>query len=222
MNLTTNFDVSKETLLSLLCDINQGKIQLPDFQRSWVWSDEQVKRLLCNVSLAYPIGSIMLLQLGSSKTSFKPRPLEGVTLDSNLSPSLLLLDGQQRLTTLFQALLPQQPVMSKNARTQKVTHRWYYINIYNALYCPHIGRSDAIFGLPENRILRTSTGKVFDCSSLEKEFEAEVFPLSRVFDFSEWRGLYSRYWNYDPVKLEMLDYFEIEIIKRFEHYQVPC
>lgn len=221
MNLITTFDVSKEALLSLLRDVKQGKIQLPDFQRSWVWSDEQVKRLLCNVSLAYPIGSVMLLQLDSSRTYFKPRLLEGVILDRSPSPTLLILDGQQRLTTLFQTLLSQQPVLAKNTHTQRVTRRWYYINIRKALNYPNTDRLDAILGLPENRILRTSTGQIFDYSSLEKEFEAEVFPLSHIFDFSEWRGHYSRYWRYDPAKLEMLDCFESKIVKHFEHYQVP-
>ena len=45
----------------LLSNVKAGKVQLPDFQREWVWDDDHVKSLLASVSLSYPIGAIMML-----------------------------------------------------------------------------------------------------------------------------------------------------------------
>lgn len=100
----STFDSTKMGLLDLLKDIKIGKTQLPDFQRGWVWDDDRIKNLLASVSLAFPIGSILLLETGNDSTRFKPRPVEGVT-DVPTEPERLILDGQQRLTSLFQSLL---------------------------------------------------------------------------------------------------------------------
>jgi hypothetical protein len=60
MPATTNFDSTKETLKKLLEKVQDGGIQLPEFQREWVWEDDRIKSLLASVSLSYPIGTLML------------------------------------------------------------------------------------------------------------------------------------------------------------------
>ena len=45
----------------LLDDVRTGKIQLPDFQRGWVWDDERIKDLLVSISRSFPVGAIMTL-----------------------------------------------------------------------------------------------------------------------------------------------------------------
>jgi uncharacterized protein with ParB-like and HNH nuclease domain len=57
----TNFDSTKEYLQDLLVSIRQGKIQLPDFQRGWVWDDAHIQSLLASISLFYPVGAVMFL-----------------------------------------------------------------------------------------------------------------------------------------------------------------
>src|SRR5947209_19489474 len=104
MSAVTTFDSTKESLLDLLRSIRAGKTQLPDFQRGWVWDDEHIRSLLASVSMSYPIGAVMMLQTGNPDVRFKPRPVEGVTLTQAELPERLILDGQQRLTPLFQAL----------------------------------------------------------------------------------------------------------------------
>lgn len=49
-----------------------------------------------------------------------------------------------------------------------------------------------------------------------------MFPLSELFSFSDWRSRYSKFWHYDPAKLELIDTLEQEVIKKFEHYQIPA
>jgi uncharacterized protein with ParB-like and HNH nuclease domain len=74
----STFDSTKTSLATLLNDIVVGKIQLPDFQRGWVWDDEHIRSLLVSIARAFPIGAIMLLEAGGD-ARFKTRPIEGET-----------------------------------------------------------------------------------------------------------------------------------------------
>ena len=78
----TTFDSTKESLLDLLQSIKQGKTQLPDFQRGWVWDDDHIRSLLASVSLSFPIGAVVMLQTGNPDVRFKPRLVEGLPLRS--------------------------------------------------------------------------------------------------------------------------------------------
>ena len=221
MELISTFDINKEALLDLLRGIQQGKVQLPDFQRDFVWNAQRISRLLCSISLAYPIGAITTFQLSHSQLRFKPRLLAGISAEPAIAPSLLILDGQQRLTSLYQALFSQQPVTTKNRSGEKLDRRWYYVDIQKALSFPSIDRAEAIISVSENRILREYRNVVLDLSTPEREFAADIFPLSQIFNYSNWRSQYSRFWDYKPAKLEMLDEFESRVIKNFEYYQLP-
>ena len=99
------FSSDELPLAQLLDRAASGELQLPDFQRGWVWDDDHIRSLLVSISLSYPIGAVMTLVAGNPDVNFKARLLEGVTLASHTpAPEMLLLDGQQRLTSLFQAL----------------------------------------------------------------------------------------------------------------------
>src|SRR5690348_12299292 len=101
MDSIRNFDSTTVFLSTLLQNIKNGKIQLPDFQRGWVWDDNHIKSLLASISLTYPIGAVMLLETGNASVRFKPRLVEGVNFSEPVNPDQLILDGQQRLTSLF-------------------------------------------------------------------------------------------------------------------------
>jgi uncharacterized protein with ParB-like and HNH nuclease domain len=74
----TTFKTNPVALEELLKDCGSGKLQLPDFQRSWVWDEERIKGLLASVSLAFPVGALMTLEMraGAAET-FARRPIEG-------------------------------------------------------------------------------------------------------------------------------------------------
>ena len=97
------FETNPIDLKDLLDDVEEGKIQLPDFQRGWVWDDERIKSLLVSISRQFPVGAIMTLA-ADGDVKFQERPIEGVTLKGNERHERYLLDGQQRLTSLFQTL----------------------------------------------------------------------------------------------------------------------
>ncbi|MGI8936523.1 MAG: GmrSD restriction endonuclease domain-containing protein [Phormidesmis sp.] len=60
----STFSSDQITLPNVLSDIVSGKIQLPDFQRGWIWDDEHVQSLLASIARSFPIGAVMLLETG--------------------------------------------------------------------------------------------------------------------------------------------------------------
>ena len=62
MTVGASFDSTKTPLHELLGRADNGKLQLPDFQREWVWDDERIRSLLASVSVSFPIGAVMLLE----------------------------------------------------------------------------------------------------------------------------------------------------------------
>ncbi len=212
------FETNPVFLSSLLGDLKTGKIQLPDFQRGWVWEDERIRGVLASVSRSFPIGALMVLETGG-ETKFHPRPVEGVNLLNAVEADLLVLDGQQRLTSLFQATTYGKVVATMNIRKQPIK-RWFYFDMALALGPPE-DREDAIVGVPEDRILRTLTEVKLDLSTREKEFEKLCFPCEKLFDTFEWQNGYLRNWKFDPAKTELFMHFQAEVLQRFQAYQIP-
>jgi hypothetical protein len=208
-------------LREILEDIASGKVQLPDFQRDWVWDDDHVCSLLASVSLSYPIGAVMLLGTSADGPVFKPRLVESVELPAPYPhPDRLILDGQQRLTSLYTALRGGKPVKTRNAKKQ-VVERWYYIDMQRALD-PAEDRDEVVFSIGPDRVRRSiQRGVELDLSTPEKEYEQMVFPLAQVLASSDWRRGYNRFWSHAEEKSELFDRFEEEVIKRFEQYEIP-
>ena len=218
VDITTGID--KEDLSKLLDQASDGSTQLPDFQRGWVWDDDHIKSLLASISLGYPIGAVMMLRAGGETIRFRQRPLEGAPPPAQRDAERLILDGQQRLTSLFQALRLGKPVRTRNQRGREV-ERWYYIDMQQALD-EKADREGAVVSLDANRqVKRFGRDVVKDYSTPEREYEAMLFPLSKVFRISEWRRGFSKHWRRDEEKLQQWDDFEEKIVDRFKAYHVP-
>lgn len=214
------FDTTKKPLADLLSDIKVGKIQLPDFQRGWVWDDNRIKGLIASVIKSFPISVVTLLETGKN-TSFKTKPVEGVNISNDVKPEYLILDGQQRLTSLYQTIVSNNVVKTRNSKGYEIK-RWYYIDMQKALN-PDLDLEEAIFSINENKIATQNIGHdiICDLSSQEKEFENMMFPVCMIDEFSEWRWRFEEYWNYDTSKLRFLSQFERYVINNYSHYSVP-
>lgn len=224
MNVFTTFDSTKEQLSDMLASIKAGKTQLPDFQRGWVWDDEHIKSLLASISRSFPVGAVMMLQTGNPSVRFLPRKVEGAPETGGREPERLILDGQQRLTSLFQALFSGSVVSTKDGRNRPLK-RWYYVDIRKALE-PHGDREDAVLALPEDKVIKNFRGEVLqDYATTEKECAAELFPLPLVFDqaaFTDWQ---LKYIQSDPAtmaeRLARWNVFVQTVVQPFQQYQVP-
>jgi hypothetical protein len=163
----------------------------------------------------------MLLETGAAHVRFKPRPLAGTHERlRQIAPETLILDGQQRLTSLFQALMSAMVVETKDAKGKPI-RRWYYIDMKKAVTNDD-DREDAVLSVPEDRQVKAFGGDVtLDVTTPEREYAVDLFPVNRTFQSAEWRQAYNKHWSYAPEKIQLYDAFEREVIKRFEQYQVP-
>ena len=218
---SASFDSTKTPLQDLLAHADSGHLQLPDFQRGWVWDDERIKSLLASVSVSFPIGAVMLLQTGGEHIRFKPRPLAGTGADLHkIEPETLVLDGQQRLTSLYRALSSQTTVETRDTKGKPI-RRWYYIDMKEAIQ-PEADREDALRSVPEDRLVKAFGGAItLDVTSPKHEYAADLFPVNRIFSSAEWRRAYNKHWEHRSDKVSLFDAFEDAVIKRFEQYQVP-
>lgn len=72
----STFQTNPYDLDRLLQDCHRGMLQLPDFQRSWVWDEDRIRSLIASISRAFPVSALMTLETGG-EVNFKPRPVEG-------------------------------------------------------------------------------------------------------------------------------------------------
>lgn len=219
----TTFQTNPYDLHKLLDDCHRGVLQLPDFQRSWVWDEDRIKSLIASVSRAFPVGALMTLDSGG-QVNFKPRPVEGAPPEARqVSPQSLLLDGQQRMTSLYQVTLRGKVVDTVTLKNKKV-RRWFYIDVRKALD-PAVDREESIVGVPEDRIIRTDFGRevVTDLSSPEKEYAALMYPVARVFDWDRWQDGFDKHWRGDENEAvrETFRSFKRQVLENFKYYRVP-
>lgn len=100
----SSFDTNPKKLKEdLLNAIYIREMALPDFQRDFVWQPNQTKGLIVSLSNDFPAGSLLRLENGSELV-FQPRAFDGAPALNGSKPKYLILDGQQRLTSLYQAL----------------------------------------------------------------------------------------------------------------------
>ncbi|WP_413299730.1 DUF262 domain-containing protein [Bacillus sp. 1P10SD] len=215
---------SNDTPVSeILRSIEKGIIQLPDFQRGWVWDDNRIKALIASISNSYPVGALMFLEYSEGgNVRFKYRPFTGATAIHN--PEVLVLDGQQRMTSIFNALFSRQAVLTRTDKNKEIK-RFYYLDIERCLNST-TERVDAIISVPEDKIVRSNFGRdiELDLSTRENECKNNMFPLNIVYDSIEaqmWMNDYQKYYNYDPIILAKYAQFFADILVPIQSYKVP-
>jgi hypothetical protein len=208
---------------NLMQDVHNGKLQLPDFQRGWTWDDGRIRGIIASLSQGYPMGAIMCLQYGNENVRFKYRTLEGVKAD-NVIPEYLILDGQQRLTSMYRATFSPDAVDTVNDKKKEI-RRFYYFDIVKCLD-DNEDRLEAIISVPEDKKIKTNFDRdvVTDLSTCELEYKEEMFPINIIFDSSaceDWGDGYKEYYGYDKKYIERYKRFRKEIIEIVTHYKLP-
>ena len=153
---------------------------MADFQRSWVWDKDRIKSLLVSISWTFPVGALMSLDR-SGTVNFKLRPIEGAPNEAKqIVPQSLVLDGQQRMTSLYQVALRGKVVETFTPRKMRVK-RWFYIDVRKTRYRT-IDHEEAIAGVPDYRCVRADFGRevMLDLSSPEQDYQSLMYPASQV------------------------------------------
>ncbi len=220
--------LSDKILLKPFLDkLHTGAIQLPDFQRSWVWGEDNIRSLLASVLNGYPVGALLTLELGG-EVQFQPRVLEGVERERAAlyqkpapRPDLLLLDGQQRSTSLYQTLLATQPLLC-NDRRGKLLEKFLYLDIRKALVGGPITEV-CVVPVPASRVIYDAIYRktLLDVSTPEKEYESHLFPLNKVFNSFNWIGGWQAFWKQHATPQEMPVQELLDLIGRVNQYAMP-
>lgn len=215
-----------KSLDDLLKMVETGKAQLPEFQRSWVWDDSKICKLIESITSGFPMGAAMFLANGGDSIRFKYRKFTGVDTSVSAIPDWLVLDGQQRLTTLFQVFKCKGPVVTRlDTNKDKTVLRYYYLDIKKCLD-PTADRLEAIVSVNEKKVQTSDIGRTItlDLSTPEKEYEQLMFPLNIVFsnsDVMKWMmGLFAANTGNPDIQSLYMAFYE-SIIAPILQYKMP-
>lgn len=169
----------KRKLVGLVEQAQEGKLCLPNFQRDFVWSRDEVADLIRSVLRRYFIGSLLLLRSDPQQPPFSPIFLRGAKpLFKEPKPELLILDGQQRLTALLYALTA--PDLGLKDTSQR---RWFFLDL-NLLFSD--SENDEI-------VFDRSKQGMDDLDQIEVQYQLQILPCTRLLrsgDFLTWRDGY--------------------------------
>ena len=106
---TTNYPIS-----ALIEDIDKGKIGLPELQRPFVWPNVNARNLFDSLYRGYPAGFLLFWETGATGE------IKGIgAKNEQAAPKLAIVDGQQRLTSLY-AVIRGAEVMRANFKRERI------------------------------------------------------------------------------------------------------
>ncbi len=190
----------KRNLLEYIEDFQQGKIQVPAFQRDFVWTNEKKLDLFDSIKKGYPIGSVLFWR-PDFKTEKDFEKLGSESIGAYLTPkriptSLYILDGYQRLSTLIGCLLNPNKARAKGIERDE--KKW--LKEFNIIYNLKVGE--------------------FEINS-NQQLEIFQIPIYKLIDSKEFfqfqKSLFQE--NEDDSEEFMNRYEEISLI--FQNYELP-
>lgn len=186
-------------LSEFLKEMNEGKIQVPRFQRDLVWEWEQRRDLLCSIYEGLPIGALLIwnTRLQNIKSYEKIGPFP-VSPPHGSGSRTYLMDGLQRMSTLYGSVFYSIPISSVENK-----HEFAKFAVYCDLECDTV---DSLF-LLESEI-----------SSKEREEASYRFmPLNLVFNSKEMLRFQR---SIPEEKEDLIDKLEL-IASAFRNYKIP-
>ncbi|MGW5075799.1 GmrSD restriction endonuclease domain-containing protein [Rhodococcus sp. NPDC004095] len=173
------FESNPKLINNLIQRIHDRDVALPDFQRDFVWDSRATMELLRSVMSRFPAGTLLFWKQ-STELIFAAREFDGAPILNGHTPDELVLDGQQRLTSLYRALTGSTDERYFARLTDFIGSdgdvlEVHEINFDSALACYDL-----------------SGNLKFDPTSRDYQFENHLFPLEDISKFDEWLDDYAR------------------------------
>lgn len=173
-------DTPTKELAWLLRQIQEREVALPDFQRDFVWEPAATQELISSIARNYPAGS--LLAIRNTHSYFAAREIEGAPTLGGNKPTYLILDGQQRLTSLFQAFYGTGEFR-------------YFVNLKPLIDGAEIDDEGVLFHVRANAQRGAQAKTLKKYATLDGQADDLVLPLGVLFGmkngFYGWRDLIS-------------------------------
>ena len=166
------------------------------------------------------MGALMQLECGGD-VKLKYRAFEGTDVKDDVDASFLVLDGQQRLTSLYRSLFSKKVVTTVDARKQPI-ERYYYLDIRRCID-PEEDRLDAIVSVPKSRVLTKDIGRevVRDLSTLEQELKEMCFPANMIFDEYDWLMPFIEHYGTQSKEFQDWKTFKTDVLDTMTGYVLP-
>jgi hypothetical protein len=209
--MTIYESVSQKPLEALLDEIQEETLGLPDFQRSYVWDPDDTVRLVASIARHYPAGSI--LAVGNGSDYFKTRKFANAP-DNGHKPKYLVLDGQQRLTSLYHAFFGCGEYV-------------YYLDIDRFVAGFDLAEADVIkFEKSKKKIGGKPFHELME-SDISYQAQNKVMPLSVIFgpekNFNKWEKKFLKELPEDNKEeiSNQLERIEDEFVAKVNKYLFP-
>jgi len=201
----------KLKLLTLVERAQSGEILLPQFQRNFVWPRDEIADLLLSILKGYFIGSFLFLDTDKEHSPFAVRPLAGVDVSAEkLRADWLILDGQQRLTSLHYALTaPTIPL-----KYAKYPYRFF------------LDLEKLLEGDEDSLIFSERADYCKEYENEEEQFKQWILPFTEIPHWTNWKDRYED-WLYDTDREGHGKYREErrdkwnKALDAFTNFQVP-
>lgn len=212
---TPSYDLS-----DLFARIDRGDIQLPDFQRAYSWDEDRIRSLIVTVLRGYPLGAFLALDTRNETMRFRPRPLAGAP-DTGVNPGLLLLDGQQRLTSLYHCFRGDGFVDTTDFRSKKVSRK-FYVDLRTAT-SEDIMPDEAVFAVNQHGELQSHFAPEIEGSLANREaaIDACCIPVSALLSEEGTSMLFELAAADNGVNRDVVAAFNNRILRPLSGYDVP-
>jgi len=194
----------------IIADVNNGKYAIPIFQREYTWKRKQVEELWESIFQGFFVGSILTW---NSNDQFETIPVHGAPPLNN--PTDIVLDGQQRITSLYYAVMAPDTPLPDN-RTMR-----FFVDL-RALLDPKASSADIVFSEP------TDTARRRGYLEKETQFEKKMFPLSEFQNrnYTLWINDFRNYLkDVEGMSTEESDNYYRQILNILDHvwfqYKIP-
>lgn len=158
LEIHNNWDLQK-----IFNELENGNMRIPRFQRDYVWEPSKIVKLLSSIYCQYPIGSFFIWETDASMASFCRDITElGFPQKPEANRFTFILDGQQRITSLYVAL--------KGKMTQKYDYRRICFNVEKRAFKIPTLKTEAN-NIPVYQIFDSST-----CMKLAVEYTSQGKP----------------------------------------------
>ncbi|POX47909.1 hypothetical protein C3489_28555 [Streptomyces sp. Ru71] len=174
------FETVPRQLSNLVTRIHGREIALPDFQRDFVWDASRTEELIQSIISEFPVGTLLLWKQGDGE-SFASRSFEGAPDLGDKKPAELVLDGQQRLTALYQALTGVGDERYYLKVDEFVTVENDYIKEFHEV---NFDRAVISVPVPTNKAQARKNQEILGASH---------FPVADVNSFDDWLDDYVEY-----------------------------